>query len=230
MPPCGVGKVGFAGVIAGTLLLEAVDQATEFGTEDVVGGITASDGVFVFPTGLSSPTPTLGFVRIPSPPADQSSPLPTSPGQWICESQAPFAETTIGFPAFLANQVTLSKLHRLGTCPGKPIGGEVVCKDGTCSLVDIGGTITGANIDTTLLDLTVFFGGGMFVNLSAEGGGMLVLPGDHPDAGAFYCVGSVVVDGGAVKLENLSRLGTCAEAEPIAGDVAVCEGSLDLGP
>ena len=230
MPPCGVGKVGFAGAIAGTLLLEAVDEDTLFWTEGTVGGVTASDGVFLFPWRPDDPAPALGLVRIPSPPADQSSPLPTSPGQWICDAETPNAETANGFPFLITNPVTLSGLHRLGTCPGTPIGGEFVCKDGSCSLGEVGGTLTGGDVDPSTRGFTVFFGGGLFVNLSAGSGGVLLLPQDHPDAGALYCVGTVVDDGGAVKLGALSRLGTCAEAEPVAGGVTVCEGSPALFP
>lgn len=224
-PSCDAGKIGFAGTIAGNLLFDVVNQGLLFGTEDTVGGITESGGVFVFPSGIGDPAPSLGFVRIPDPSAGLPSLIPTSPGQWICDSKTQTADTIVGFPAFLASPVTLSSLRRLGTCPGKPIGGEFVCKDASCTLGEVGGTMTGGEVDTSTPGLTAFFEGGLFLNISAESGGMLLLPRDHADAGALYCVGSVVSDGGAVKLGKLSRLGTCAEGEAIAGDVTVCEGT-----
>jgi hypothetical protein len=55
---------------------------------------------------------------------------------------------------------------------------------------------------------------------------VLLMPDGSPDPGALYCVGSVSYDpktGNAV-FGALSRLGTCAEATPIAGTVSACVG------
>ncbi len=222
-PSCKENEVGFGGTIEGVPLLDSVALGRAFGTDDFTGATTASDGVFVAPTSEApAPLTHLGIVRLPSPQPSVSSPLPSNPGEWLCSPDMPLGESVVGFPAFLGPPVTFTGLRRLGTCPGTPIGGQVICDDTACDLGEIGGTMTGGSPDASLM---FFFQGGLFINLGAESGGALLLPRDHPDAEALYCVGSVVLKDNVVTMGKLSRLGRCAEAEPVSGSISVCEGS-----
>jgi hypothetical protein len=69
------------------------------------------------------------------------------------------------------------------------------------------------------------------VQVTLDGGfaGILVMPAGSPDPGAVYCVGgSENPDNGPVTvLDNLSRLGTCADAPPLEGSLSVCIGFED---
>jgi hypothetical protein len=233
-PSCGTYEVGFTGAIDGVVLQDEVTEGLVFETEEVAGGLTEGDGVFIFPA-QNDGAPGVGTVRIPAPAASDPSPSPTSPGQWICELLAPNVSQDIGVGAFLGEPVTLTGLRRLGACPGAPIGGAIVCQGGTCALGELGGTMTngaeimgtGGVVDGSSPNVAAFDAGGLFVNISAQSGGVVRLPDDHPDAGALVCVGSVVVAAnGVVTLSELSRLGTCAEAAAIGGELTVCEGPI----
>jgi hypothetical protein len=221
---CGTNDVCFTGTIDGVALQDEVTEGELFATEDLVGGITEGDGVFFFPTSQQQAPPSVGVLRIPSA-------APSDPGQWICDPLLPSIpqgndELTL---SFLPAPVTLTTLRRLGTCPGAPIGGEIVCQGSTatCDLGDLGGTMTGGVIDGSSPYMTPFFNGGLFLDVSAQSGGLLQLPDDNADAGALYCVGSVkVAVDGAVTLSGLSRLGTCAEATALGGELTVSEGPI----
>jgi hypothetical protein len=228
---CGTNHVCFTGTIDGVALQDEVTEGELFATTDLVGGITEGDGVFFFPTSQQEAPPGVGVLRIPSPAPSDPSSSPTSPGQWLCDPLLPSVpqgmdELTL---FFLAAPVTLTALRRLGTCPGAPVGGEIVCQGGTgtCDLGDLGGTMTGGVIDGSSPNMTVFSDGGLFLDISAQSGGVLRLPDDHADADALYCVGSVkVAVDGAVTLSGLSRLGTCAEATALGGELTVSEGPI----
>jgi hypothetical protein len=72
-------------------------------------------------------------------------------------------------------------------------------------------------------------GGGMFewkVGAGMTSGtGVLQAPSSFADPGSLYCVGSVLPDlTGETMVANLSRLGRCADAVPVSGDIEVCLG------
>ncbi len=66
-------------------------------------------------------------------------------------------------------------------------------------------------------------------------GGYFIVPSGNPDAGAVYCAGpgSTVttvesefgLEPSSASLKNLTRLGTCAEATPVAGEIDFCASS-----
>lgn len=222
IPPlfCAADKIGFSGTIDGVVLLDTVRASVDFADVVFVGAIADDGGIFIAPQDISMES-HLGLVRIPSPPQDLSSPVPSNPGQWLCDLDAPFTATVFGSPELLAGPVTYSHLRRLGTCPGTPIGGEIVCQGSSCDLGEIGGTITGVSPDPTEMS---FFDQGLFVSVLGDGGALL-LPTTHPDAQALYCAGTVVMsDAGVLTIGELSRLGRCDEGTSVSGTVTVCGG------
>jgi hypothetical protein len=58
---------------------------------------------------------------------------------------------------------------------------------------------------------------------AADMGGFILTSPSDPDPEALYCVGKVVDLGdNELELDQLSRLGRCADAERVTGSVAAC--------
>jgi hypothetical protein len=183
----------------------------------VVPGDSFQPGVFLSPEVL---------VQLP--------PGVPDPRSWFCAIDAPI--TAIGEPMAITS--TLHDLRRLGACPGTPVTGQLVDCDPVlgCAGGQIQGQLgandftiqgAGSNALPGLWESNDLPSGGVLVlrwpSIGATGAGMLRTPNDTSDPGAVYCIGSAVIGaGGKVTLSDVSRLGTCAEAKPVAGELSVC--------
>lgn len=143
---------------------------------------------------------------------------------------------------------SLRSLRTLGECPGTPVEGQVSISLKFAEGSPIESTIPGAefkwsdqvasagpfqmdNTGERAWNIDLSNDGVLIVDLynGAVDGALLMIASSSPDAGAVYCAGSgsVLQDSGNVTptkivLNDLSRLGTCATAEPIDGEVDVC--------
>jgi len=161
-------------------------------------------------------------------------------GEWFCAGQG--TSVTMGDPQ---KTFTLGSLVRLGACPGTPVAGEIDGCFGGDLLFCPKGTKLTSSLDGAPFDWTsavkgwggapgyyqIFLDNGGLLVLDIEldtvlGGYLFIAPGS-PDAGAVYCFGggSLQPGGqGAIKftLTGLSRLGTCADATPVGGELSGC--------
>lgn len=232
---CGVGDNAISGSIDGVPLQYTLPHIGQLGHSDLIvyGSEQGMQLLFTFST---EPAVNLlhtdaAFLAIPILPGP-ALPLSTHQGLWVCDETGPLL--TLGGELDEIEPITLGALRSLGTCPGKPIDGHLTaCDSGNgCKPWRFEGSIGGQAVlldgDDDLGDERTFPGQGVLAPQSGLAPFVLMMPtspADAPDPGALYCVGSITIDpGGNRVLGDLSRLGTCAEAPPIAGAIAACIG------
>lgn len=220
-------------------------------TLDAPGVITSADEndghlIFMYSTCshvndvVTCPT-DLGMFRVPFvPPVPGEPPVPNQ-GLWICNATGPTVTYTAQESKPVEEQVrgpvSFASLRRLGACPGVPVSGQLTqCEnDNFCGKESITGTVDGHPVDGAFVSgmysdgtalETVFEGRGILLSGPGHEPSVFLMPDGSGDAGAIYCIGSTETDPvtGKLVMGNLSRLGTCAEAEPIAGSVTACLG------
>ncbi len=173
----------------------------------------------------------VGLLGIPVLAEGDPSPLSTHQGLWICDDTG--LTGAISPKTLSIEPVTFTAPRSLGACPGEPVSGQLTeCEDGVgCSFSDLDGVVGGqpvhAVFDGGFNGENMFQGRGLLASGSSLQPFVFLMPEGSPDPGALYCVGSVGADPatGNLVLGDLSRLGTCAEATPIAGAVSVCVGA-----
>jgi hypothetical protein len=148
-------------------------------------------------------------------------------GVWLCDTHG---ETVTPSPPTVT--VPLHALRRRGSCPGVPVVGQINYQAGVFA-----GSIDGADFQALLsagssgmqFEEGEIMGGGMFswswATPTSPGTGVLVTPATFSDPGSLYCVGNISTNvAGQRLLSDLSRLGPCADAAPVPGDLDVCLG------
>lgn len=233
VPTCGPKEQAIAGVIDGVPLQFSV-PSTGAGQHEGLFILSAEQGshlIFLFasssPDGSAS-HPDVGLLGLPVLDEGDLSPLSTHQGLWICDETGltgKFSPTALSIES-----VTFTAPRSLGTCPGKPVSGQLTsCNDGVgCAFSALDGTVGGQPVHAQggygFAGERTFQGRGVLASGSPLNPFVLLMPDGSPDPGALYCVGSVSADPttGNMVLGDLSRLGTCAEATPIAGTVSVC--------
>lgn len=238
---CKANEFGLVGSIDGV----AIDLQVPFEHYSISEGILASTGqgagrIILLASACSLLEGTCatdtGLFRVPAVPLVPGQPLLANQGLWVCDAPGPTVTTVPLTTSF--QPVTFASLRRLGTCPGVPVEGQLTrCDKGVaCAADGVIGTVAGHPVNATYSgsfatnDLTVetdFDGRGLLLWDSGPDPSVFVMPDGTGDAGAIYCIGSVGADPatGESILGNLSRLGTCADAQPIAGSVTACIGS-----
>jgi hypothetical protein len=159
---------------------------------------------------------------------------------WLCDADHPIVTfTPLGSPGVQPLDVasTLTSLRKLGACPGAPVDASL-----SLSFDELTGTIHGTSFKSAVeMPLQYhlpeyytgpvawpFQGDGLIVFETASPeyqAGVVVMPTGSPDPGAVYCFAGPDYGWNNANLSvipNLSRLGTCAEAAPVAGSLAVC--------
>jgi hypothetical protein len=235
LPTCGPKEQAILGVIDGVPLSFSV-PSTGAGQREGFFVLTAEQGSHLVlftsssPDG-SAPHADVGLLGIPVLPAGDPSPLSTHQGLWICDETGITGKIS---PKTLSIEpLTFTAPRSLGACPGQPVSGQLMeCDNGVgCGLSDLDGVVGGqpvhAEFDGGFAGETMFQGRGLLASGGPLNPFVFLMPEGSPDPGALYCVGSADTDAatGNLVLGDLSRLGTCAEATPIAGSVSVCVGS-----
>jgi hypothetical protein len=163
-----------------------------------------------------------------------------SAGQWFCAG----AGSSVSRGAD-EHRFRLASLSTLGGCPGTPVAGTVsACLGGGLELCPQGTHLT-SSLEGAAFDWSASIEGwggalGLYevrldngavltldLDLDAVLGGLLLMPADGPDPGAAYCFGGGSLEPGAQNgirftLSGLSRLGSCAEASPLDGQLDGC--------
>lgn len=236
-PLCQSGQVGFDGSLDGA----AVDVSVARLRTRIKGPLfeSFSDGqghVALFAEqALETPGTTAaarGLFRLP-----QGAPRA---GEWFCAGSG--SSVTTDAPRTFA----LAGLARLGDCAqGTPVSGEIsAClgaDPGLCPLgnrlkssldgaaFDWTGAVTGWGGQLGLYEVYLNNGGVLALYIEADTvlGGLLYLGDEAADPGAAYCFGGGGLTPGAqgaiqFSLSGLRRLGTCADAAPVAGALDGC--------
>ena len=232
---CGSKQANLVGNIEGQAVSAASPKGGGFATyppkaDDPSIGMSLGDGGLVFVSGntagSSFKSPAI-WVRMPA-----GAP---NGGAWLCDMQGETISVT-GSPT-PTTKFTLHALRRLGNCPAIPVSGQLGYCDNpsaSCSLGALDGSINGAPFHADLgggiLGPSNEFGdllsGGMLaLELAPQKQGALLTPLAFSDPSALYCVGSVSPNPGkATVLSELSRLGSCAEAPAVSGELTLCLG------
>ena len=190
--------------------------------------------------GLTCPT-DVGMFRVPLVPPVPGEPFVANQMLWICDATGP----TVTFKPqeskpeaeWVGGPVQFASLRRLGTCPGVPVSGQLTRCDNaiSCTKDGIFGMVDGHAVDAPFVSgvyrdgytlETGFEGRSLLFSGPGPDPSVFVMPDGSGDPGAIYCIGSNGSDPvtGNQVMGSLSRLGTCAEAEPIAGSVTACIG------
>jgi hypothetical protein len=155
-------------------------------------------------------------------------------GVWLCDNKG--ETVTVGGAALT---FALHALRRLGSCPGAPVPGQISYCEGdatSCTPGQFDGSINGApfhaEFDASGADPQQWWedgtiqGGGIFGWSGAPGTpgtGFLVAPASFSDPDSLYCLGSVsYANAGQTTASDLSRLGPCADAVPVSGELDWC--------
>ena len=231
---CGPKEHAILGVLDGDPLSFSV-SLTGAGQREGFFVLTAEQGSHLILFTSSSPDGSaqhadVGLLGIPVLPEGDPSPLSTHQGLWICDDTG--LTGAISPKTLSIEPVTFTAPRSIGACPGKPVSGQLTeCEDGVgCSFYDLDGVVGGqpvhAEFEGGFAGENMFKGRGLLASGGPLNPFVFLMPEGSPDPGALYCVGSVGADPstGNLVLGDLSSLGKCAEATPIAGSVSVCVG------
>ena len=238
---CAVNEFSLVGSIDGVPIdLTVATQQSTTSKELLVSSGEGGGHVILLASGCS-PTEDVcatdvGMFRVPVVPLVVGEPQVANQGLWVCDAPGP----TVTIPPVwtVTTPVKFTSLRRLGTCPGVPVEGQLTrCDQGiACAKGGVIGTVAGHPVNAAfvgsfavndLVEEVDLAGRGVLLRDSGLDPTVFMMPDGTGDAGAIYCIGSVGGDPatGEATLGSLSRLGTCADAVPIAGSVTACLGN-----